>query len=302
VLSREALKREAPAVRALVRKAAEIETAAWIDANLPRGHALPPTEILSAQVVALQSDVLELLKRQGKRYAQYVREHPPALVPLGREALSDLPLEAVLTYHDWLQSVAARREWAGDPERSVELDRQELTQTLREHLRPATGTGGGAALRPAGALPPGFATLGRKEAASLLQQTGGFAASADLGARAFHAAVADRVATGAVQGAILRDGAGRPVAAATFTTIGGDLAVRYLGALDTRVPGSGVQMIRELAGLAASKGQGLVLHAPLESEPVLAGLGFTREPDGRFALSAQPALALAQAPPGLSPA
>ncbi|MBN1630280.1 MAG: hypothetical protein JW990_10980 [Thermoleophilia bacterium] len=301
-LAIEAIKKAAPELRILIRKAAEAENENWLRANLPKTHSLPSPAVLAGQIVALRDGVLALLKLQAQRYIEYVREHPPALRPVAKDALSDLPPETAVTYHAWLEDVTLRREWWNQEERRFKVDTQELGALLREHLQEAIGTGGEAALRVAGSLPPGFASLGQKEAAGLLRQMSAFEHSIDVGARALYRALVDRAAGGAIQGAILRDGAGRPLAVATFRSVGKDLTVRYLGALDAAVPGSGVQMVRELAGLAASKGQGLALWASDGSEAVFGGLGFAREAGGRFALSAQSALELAQAPPGSSAA
>jgi hypothetical protein len=261
----------------------------WIADNLPRGHNLPSPVVLGAQVATLQGAVLELLQGQRERYVAYVRDHPPTLEPIATGVLLDLPPETALTYHGWL---------AGVIQASDEGNRREWADLLRGHLREAIGTGGVAGLKALGLGMPGFGTLTQKAAGGLLRRIGGFAVSRDAGARALYRAVEDRARTTGIRGAVLRDGAGRPVAAATYRTIGRDLTVRYLGALDSRVPGSGVQMVRELAAIAATRAQGIVLWASVEAEAIFGALGFRKEPDGRFALSAASALALAQTPPG----
>ncbi|MBN1321771.1 MAG: hypothetical protein JXA87_13135, partial [Thermoleophilia bacterium] len=295
----ELVRKAAPELRILVRKAAELETEAWLDANLPEGVGLPPAAVMAAQVVGLREAVFGVLQRQRRRYVKYLSEHPPALLPVDASALRDLPWQAALTYHSWLEGVALRQEWAYDPDRGTELDRRELEDVLRRHLREAVGCGGVAGLRSAGGLPPGLAPLGHRAAGALRRRLAAWAGSRDAGARALHRAVSDRAANAAVRGVVLRDGAGRPVAAATYTVIArGELTVRYLGALEAAAAGSGLQMVRELAGLAALEGRGLVLWSAVESEAVFTGLGFSPEPGGRFALSAASARKLAQTPPG----
>lgn len=267
----------------------KLNTEQWIRANLPRSHNLPKPAVLAAEVDALKDAVVQLLKGHQERFIDHVREHPPTLEPVAAGALLHLPPETALTYHGWLGNVI---------EASDETNRTEWAELLREHLREAIGTGGVAGLKALGVGTPGFATLTQTAAGALLKRIPGFATSRDAGARALHQAVADRAKTAGIRGAVLRDGAGRPVAAATFKTIGKDLTVRYLGALDMRVPGSGAQMVRELAALAAARHQGMVLWASVEAGAMFSALGFKEEANGRFALSAASASALAQTPPG----
>ena len=66
---------------------------------------------MAAQMVDLQAGGLVVLRAQQERYARYIEEHPPALAPIHKDAASDLPPEAISTYHSWLEGVAPRREW-----------------------------------------------------------------------------------------------------------------------------------------------------------------------------------------------
>jgi len=285
----EVLREALPQVRTFVRKVAELDNEQWLQNGLPAVNGLPDARELARQVVALRDALRDYLRRQEGRYVQYLKEHPPEIQPVAAGALRALPPETVLTYHTWLEGLL-----------EASADAQELADLLRSRLREAVGTGGQAGLRPAGGTEPGYDSLGREEAGALARRLRGLETSADPGAGAFLRALKDRAGDGALQGAVLRDGAGRAVAAATFSTRGTGLAVRSLGALDMLVPGSGLQMVRELAGLAASRGQGVTLTPAPGAETVFADLGFIRGADGRFALSADSALALAQRAPGPS--
>jgi hypothetical protein len=98
---------------------------------------------------------------------------------------------------------------------------------------------------------------------------------------------------------VLRDGAGRLLGADSYRTAGDVLEVGHLGALDGQVPGTGVQLVRELAAVAQKEGKGLALTAPAESESFFASIGFARELDGSLRLSQAGAKALLDAAPNL---
>ena len=133
---------------------------------------------------------------------------------------------------------------------------------MREALEEAVGSGAEGARRALGALGPGFAPLGRAEARKLLGEIGAYATAASPEARAIYQAVAERAAGKAPRAAVLRDGAGRLLGAVSYRTTADVLDVGHLGALEGQVPGTGVQLVRELAALAAKEGKGVALAAP----------------------------------------
>ncbi|MBN1632304.1 MAG: hypothetical protein JW990_21310, partial [Thermoleophilia bacterium] len=290
LLSPERIREAAPQVRTFLRKVALTDTERWITSNMPQGSGLPPARVLAIQVTGLRDAVRRYLVEQEARFIAYVREHPPEAAPIADGALASLPPEAVLTYHVWLEGLL---------EANRTTDRELLAGILRDHLSEAIGTGGEAARRQAGALAPGYGRLTQKEARALLRR---MTVSVDIGAQAFRRALEDRAHNNAVRGVALRDGAGRVIAAATFSTRGETLEVRYLGALETVVPGAGIHMLRELAGLAAEQHKPIALVAPAESAAALLDMGFTQGALGRFTASADSALALAQSAPGPSAA
>lgn len=269
-------------IREFVRKVAEVDTEAWLQASLPPVHTLPDPAVIARQMVAMRDAVLGYLGRERDRAISYLKANTPVLAPIDPGAFAALPVQATVTYHDWLEGLV----------RALEPGRAEFTKILREHLQEAVGTGGEAGLRPAGGMPPGFALVSRKEATALRDRLKVFAESSDPEAQVVHQALASRVDSAALSGAVLRDGAGRVVAAATYTGRGA-LSVRHLGALEGLVPGTGVQMIRELAGLAVENGVGVEITPTKESAPVFADLGFVPLEDGRFVLTAAGAAALA---------
>lgn len=286
--------------RVPVQKAAERNAEKWLNAGLPKGHGLAPVRTMAGQMVALGERLLELLGRQRERYARYVEEHPPALAPIHKDATRDLPPETVETYHSWLESVALRREWWRDPEARFELDRAELSAAMREALEEAVGTGAMGARRALGALEPGFLSLGQREARSVLKDIGPYGASTNPEARAIYQAIADRAAGEAARAAVLRDGAGRLLGAVSYRTAGDVLDVGHLGALDGAAPGTGVQLVRELAAVAQKEGKGLALTAPAEAESFFTSLGFERDPiAGTLRLSAANAGRLVSDPDSL---
>lgn len=254
---------------------------------------------MAVQIAALEMRLLVALRAQQDRYARYVEEHPPVLAPVHKDASRDLPPEALGTYHDWLESVALRREWWGDENVRFEVDPAELSGAFADALKEAIGTGGEAARRALGALEPGFSSLGQKEARALLGEIGAYASSKNPEANAIYQAVADRAAGRAVRAAVLRDGAGRLVGAVSYRSAGDVLDIGHLGALDGAVPGTGVQLLRELATLAESEEKSLLLSVPAESESFFASIGFTREAGGTFRLDLPGARALVDAAPGL---
>lgn len=291
----------AGARRVHVRKAAEVSTEAWLKAGLPRGHGLAPAREMARQIVALQDRLLVLLQEQQERYARYVEEHQPALAPIAKDAAQDLPPEALGTFHSWLEGVALRREWWREPTLSFELDQAQLSDALREALEEAVGTGGEAARRALGALGPGFASLGQTEARALLTEIAAYTSSASPEAQAIYQAVADRAAGRAMRAAVLRDGAGRLVGAISYRSAGGALDVVHLGALDGSVPGTGVQLLRELAAIAAKEGKDIVLQAPAEAQSFFSSLGFAADAEGGLRLSIRAASELAQGIPAGAP-
>lgn len=285
----------------VIRKAEEITAEAWLKAGLPKGHGLPSARTMAGQTVALQERLLVVLRAQQERYARYIEEHPTALASVHKDAAQDLPPEAISTYHTWLEGVALRREWWREPTLSFERDQAELSAALREALEEAIGTGGVAARRALGALGPGFAGLGQAEAQGLLKEIAAYASSDNLEARAIYQAVADRAAGTATRAAVLRDGAGRLVGAISYRTSAGALDVGHLGALDGAVPGTGVQLLREVAAVAAKEGKDVVLRAPAEAQSLLSGLGFAPDAEGGLRLSARAAITLAKGIPAGAP-
>ncbi len=79
------------------------------------------------------------------------------------------------------------------------------------------------------------------------------------------------------------------------------LDVGHLGALEGLVPGTGVQLLRELAAVAAKEGKGLSVEAVAEAEGFFQSLGFARDLEGRLRLSAARAARLVADPGGLGP-
>lgn len=280
--------------RTPVRKAAEISAESWLKAGLPKGHGLPSPRVMAGQMALLAERLLLVLRVQQERYARYVEEHPPALAPIHKDAVNDLPLEAINTYHTWLEGVALRREWWRDEAVRFELDQIELSDVLLEALEEAVGTGGEAARRALGALRAGFTPVGQVEAQGLLKELAAYASSNNLEAQAIYQAIADRAAGRALRAAVLRDGAGRVVGAVSYRTVGDVLVVGHLGAVDGAAPGTGVQLVRELAGIAAKEGKGITLAAPLEAQPFFSGLGFAPDAEGGLRLAAQAATTLAE--------
>jgi hypothetical protein len=283
--------------RVAVRKA-EQAAEKWLKAGLPKGHGFS-VRTMATQMAALEERLLEVLRAQRDRYVRYVEEHPPALAPIHKDAPQDLPPEAIGTHHAWLESVALRREWWRDETARFELDKAELSAALQEALEDAIGTGAATARRALGALEPGFKSLGQTEAKSILREIGAYASSTSPEANAIYRAIAERAAGRATRAAVLRDGAGRLLGAASYHTAGDVLEVGHLGALEGAAPGTGAQMLRELAAVAVTDGKSLTLTAPAESESFFASIGFAREVDGSLRLSQAEAKALVDAAPGL---
>jgi len=288
--------------RRVVRKAREIDTEAWLLAGLPKGHGLPAPAAMAAQMVDLKEALTGLLRAQRDRYVAYILSHPPALAPIAKGAAKDLPPETVLTHHFWLEGVTVRREWWNQETQSFQVDTRELASALGDSLEEAVGTGGMAARTATGALPPGFAGVTQPQAQALAREIAAWKTSRNAAARAIYQAIADRAGSAGLRGAALRDGAGRLVAAVSYRIGASALDVVHLGALETEVPGTGVQLVRELAAVAARNGKGIALQAPAEAGAFFEGLGFAAETEGRFSLAAQAASGLAQSPSVLGPA
>ena len=281
-----------------VRKAAEIQAEKWLKAGLPKGHGLAPTRVMATQIATLAEALVAILRTQQEGYARYIETHPPVLSPIHKAAIRDLPPEALETYHSWPESVVLGTE-PGEIARFA-LDKAELSAALTEALQEAIGTGAEGARRALGALGPGYATLGRAEARRLLKDIAAYRKAASPEARAIYQAVADR-ASGAGRVAVLRDGAGRLLGAVSYRTMGDLLDVGHLGALEGLVPGTGVQLVRELAAVAAAEGRWLSVEAVAEAAGFFQSLGFSRDLEGRLRLSAARAARLVAAPGGLGP-
>jgi SPP1 gp7 family putative phage head morphogenesis protein len=287
--------------REIVRKADEADTEAWLKAGLPRGHGLPPTNVMAGLMVDLKEAVAQALATQRDLYVAYIRANHPQLAPVSKEAVRDLPAQAAVTYHAWIEGVTLRREWWNEKTRSIQVDTRQLASSLQDSLEEAIGTGAVAATRSAGAYAPGFAPLTQSQAKALLKEIGPYKASRSIEARAIYQAVADRAVSLSVRAAVLRDGAGRLLAAVSYTAGKEALEVAHMGALEAQVPGTGVQLVRELAALAAKDGRGIALQAPAAARPFFTGLGFAAETKGRYSLAAPTASTLAQSPPALGP-
>lgn len=280
-----------------VRKAAELEAEKWLKAGLPKGHGLAPIRAMAMQMATLTETLQSVFRAQQERYARYVETHPPLLAPISKAAIRDLPPEALETYHTWLESVVLGTE-PGEGARFT-LERAELSAALTEALEEAIGTGAEGARRALGALGPGFAPLGRVEARRLLADIAAYKKAPSPEARAVYQAVADRAKGNATRAAVLRDGAGRLLGAVSFRTATDSLDVSHLGALEGLVPGTGVQLLRELAAVAATEGKGLSVEAVAEAEGFFQSMGFARDPEGRLRLSAARAARLVSDPAGL---
>jgi hypothetical protein len=279
------------------RKTAEIQAERWLEAGLPKGHGLAPTRVMAAQIAGLAGALLAVLRAQQERYARYVEMHPPTLAPISKAAIRDLPPEALETYHAWLENVVLGTE-PGERARFA-LGRAELSAALTEALTEAIGTGAGGARRALGALGPGFSSLGRLEARRLLKDVAGYETASSPEARVIYQAVADRATGKANRAAVLRDGAGRLLGAVSFRTMGDALEVGHLGALEGLVPGTGGQLLRELAAVAAREEKGLVVKAAAEAEGFFQSVGFARDLEGTLRLSAARAARLVSEPGGL---
>ena len=280
-----------------VRKAAEIQAEKWLKAGLPKGHGLAPTRVMATQIATLAEALVAILRTQQEGYARYIETHPPVLSPIHKAAIRDLPPEALETYHSWPESVVLGTE-PGEIARFA-LDKAELSAALTEALQEAIGTGAEGARRALGALGPGFAPLGRVEARRLLKDIAAYEKAPSPEARAIYQAVADRAKGKVARAAVLRDGAGRLLGAASFRTVGDSLDVGHLGALEGLAPGTGVQLLRELAAVAARESKGLSIEAVAEAEGLFQSVGFARDLEGRLRLSAARAARLVSDPGAL---
>jgi len=281
----------------MVAKAQAETTESWLRQGLPKGSGLPPVKVLAAQIDTLTDALAEALAAERDRYAAYIREHPlpqPVLKERG-VVPSGLPLE----WQAWIDEVVLRRQWWNAEERRFEVDEEQLASVLRAASREGVGTGAISGARAAGLLPAGFRELGAAEAKAALAEVAGLAEATEPGGRALYQALRQGVRAKLSRVAVLRDGAGRIVAAALYRTRGQMLEIQSLGVLERSVPGTGVQMLREIAGVAAAESKGVAVVAGTQSEVFFSGLGMTRtqalaEGAARFTLDAETAAALAR--------
>jgi len=285
-------------LRVWVRKAHGFEHEAWLRAGIPRGAGLPPVKVLADQILSMEEQVQAWLDAERKAYVEYLKANPPEKAPIAKAALGDLPLETALTYHAWLEDVTLRRQTHNAATGSFEERQQTLQAILQSSLGEGVGTGGIAAGKAAGALAPGFSKLTQVQAKKLLKDIAPMVDADSIEARSLYAAVRARAEQTGINGAVLRDGAGRPIGAATWSSPDvRSLIIYQMGALDTAVPGSGLQLIRELAGQAAKKAQDLWANPQAGGDKVFTDLGFTVTPSGALRLSADDALTLARKVP-----
>ncbi len=278
------------ALRRVVLKAAAFEHQAWIEAGLPMGSGLD-VRAMAMQMALLAEQVNAWLKNEQALYVAYVKAHPPTLLPIAKASLADLPPETALNYHAWLEDTILRRQ-TYDPGTGSFTETQQVFQSImRQGLTEATGTGGATGGKAAGALPTGFSNLTQTQAKKLLKELAPLEDSNSLSARSMFAAVRRQAESGG-NAAVLRDGAGRPIGAATWYTSGGHLGIDVMGALDDSSPGAGLQMIREIAGRASAKGQGIYVEPMAPQEQLFKDLGFKSTGYG-YSLSAGDAAALA---------
>ncbi|MHB8867445.1 MAG: phage minor head protein [Thermoleophilia bacterium] len=258
------------ALAELVRKVDTEDTQSWLREGIPRGAGLPPAKVLAAQILTLRDALAGAMRQQRKRYAAYIREHPPAQPVLKKKhPFDDLPPGAALEWQTWLAEVVSR---AG----AVEVDAEELAQALQVAARAGVGEGAVAGSRATGLLPAGARELTVAQARKALVEVRAFEPSTDRARRAIRQALDQASRTTGVRALVLRDGAGRIVAAASYRVQKGLLEIEYLGALEREVPGTGVQLMREIAAVAVKSKRGLAVTAGPESEAFFSGLGMQR--------------------------
>jgi len=258
------------ALAELIRKVDTEETEAWLREGIPRGAGLPPAKVLAAQILTLCDALVVVFRQQRKRYAAYIRDYPPAQPVLKKKhPFDDLPPGTALEWQTWLAEVISR---AG----AVEVDAEELAQALQAAARAGVGEGAVAGARAAGLLPAGAQELTAAQARKALVEVRAFEASTDRARQAIRQALEQASRTKGLRALVLRDGAGRIVAAASYRVQKGLLEIEYLGALEREVPGTGVQLMRELAAVAVKSKRGLAVTAGPESEAFFSGLGMQR--------------------------
>ncbi len=258
------------ALAELIRKVDTEDTEAWLREGIPHGAGLPPAKVLAAQILTLRDGLAGVMRQQQKLYAAYIREHPPSQPVLKKKRpFDDLPPGAALEWQTWLSEVISRGG-------TVEVDAEEFAQALQVAAREGVGEGAVAGAKAAGLLPAGARELTVAQARKALVELAGFEASTDRARRAIWQALERAAKTKGVRALVLRDGAGRIVAAASYRVQKGLLEIEYLGALEREVPGTGVQLMRELAAAAVKSKSGLAVTAGPESEAFFSGFGMQR--------------------------
>jgi uncharacterized protein with gpF-like domain/ribosomal protein S18 acetylase RimI-like enzyme len=286
------------ALRRVVLKAAAYEHEEWIKAGLPRGSGLD-VRAMSWQMALLAEQINAWLKREQQLYVAYVKAHPPTLLPVAKASLKDLPPETALNYHAWLEDVTLRQQSYDPGTQTMTESSKTLQAILQQGLTEAVGTGGVSGLPAAGAAKPGFTSnLTRVQSQRLLKELAPLQDEDSMAARSMWSAVNLRLQNQGSNNAILRDGASRPLAVANWRNESDHMVIDSFGSLDASVPGSGLQLVRELANVATDKGLGIKAMPGPDSDAFWKGLGFEEQKySGYYRLDPVKTMNLAQRVP-----
>ena len=250
-------------------------------------------EVLARRIQLAREALRAYFQEQAALYAEYIEQFPPPGVTKRAWAR----LRKADANAAWIESVVVRREWWNQGTRSFEYDEKTLTAILQEQLEEAAGEAGAATAKTTGGA--GWKKLDAAATKRLMKQ---YKALKDgtTEERQFYEALWERTMGGGST-AILKDGAGRSVAAVTWNTSGDALNIIGFGALEGEAPGATVQALREIAGEAAAQGKRLTIFAGMETQ-ALTDAGFVSTGGGWFDLDATKTAALAKCVPATGPA
>jgi hypothetical protein len=270
------LRRAHAVLRESVIKLDALDHYHWLQ-YVPRLPGRVPFSVLARQMAEFKAALMDYWERQKQLWVRYILEHPPTEADVfgGVRVEKAGEIEGELRFHFWIDDVVARRAWWDDETMSVAEDVRILEGLFNDYLTEAVGQAGEAAMTAEGVGKAGWNKL-TGQLARKFQEWG--VPGTDRSAEALRMALKDR-ALYKVQGAYLGDGAGRLIAAATWSTDRrqGLLIVRYLGTQDALVPGAAAQAVRELAGEASRRGLSLAITAGDETASTLRALGFIRQ-------------------------